>query len=207
MKLHTFPVGQMKANCYICIDEETQQGLIIDPGDDGSYLIDQITRLNITPIGILATHGHFDHIMAGFEIQQTYQLPFYLHKNDWFLLDRMQQSAQHFLGYDHVDPAPTHPIDISEEKDIKFGNTVFQVFHIPGHTPGSIGLFHKELQTLLVGDVVFAHGAYGRTDFAYSDAQQLIRSIQSLLLLPNETIVYPGHGETTTIGDERVFYL
>lgn len=206
MDIHTFPVGQMQANCYICVDEKTQKSLIIDPGDDATYILDQIIRLNITPIGIVATHGHFDHIMGAFEIQIALDIPFYLHRDDWFLLNTMAGSAKHFLGISYCDPAPQNPIDLSTISSIPFGNSEFSLLHVPGHTPGSIALFDKKDLKILSGDVLFAQGGRGRTDFLYSNNKDLLNSLERIFCLPENTVVYPGHGDITKLISERIYF-
>ena len=133
---------------------------------------------------IMATHGHFDHILAAYALQLAYNIPFYMHEADAFLLKTMQSSAKHFLHID-VDPPPK----LSEIHDLPF-------IHTPGHTPGSICLYFKKEGVIFTGDTLL-----GRTDFAYSDKIAHARSVSTIFSLPPETKVYPGHGEVgDTIG-------
>lgn len=171
-------VGTMATNCYIMGD------MIIDPGDDAEYIMSHVKR---KPKMIVATHGHFDHIMAAYALQLAYNIPFYIHKEDIFLLSRMQSSAKHYLGLREVDPPPK-PADTFD----------FPFLHTPGHTPGSICL--KFGDALLVGDTIFADGAVGRTDFSYSNKNDLDNSIKNILSFPKETKLLSGHGESITIG-------
>lgn len=177
MTIETLVVGQMATNCYIV------DGIIIDPGDDAEYIM---SHLKTKPTMIVATHGHFDHIMAAYALQLAYNIPFYIHKKDMFLLPRMQSSARHFLGINDVDPPPT-PTEIQE---IPF-------IHTPGHTPGSICLPVGDV--LFVGDTIFAGGVVGRTDFSYSDPKKLNTSIKKILSFPPKTHLFPGHGEATRL--------
>lgn len=179
MNIETLVVGSMATNCYIAGD------IIVDPGDDAEYIMSQ---LKVAPKMIVATHGHFDHIMAACAIQLAYNIPFYIHEEDIFLLKNMQSSARHFLGLKDIDPPPV-PTPI---KDIPF-------IHTPGHTPGSICL--KFGKTLIVGDTIFAGGGVGRTDFSYSEPLKLVESISRILSYPADTRLLPGHGEETTIKD------
>ena len=179
MNIQTLVVGAMATNCYLV------DGMIIDPGDDAEYIMSHIST---RPKMIVATHGHFDHIIAAYALQLAYNIPFYIHKDDIFLLSRMQSSAKHFLGLRHVDPPPT-PTEI---RDIPF-------IHTPGHTPGSICLYFKKDNILFSGDTIFADGAVGRTDHQYSRKFDLSRSIQTILSLPPETKICPGHGGETTV--------
>lgn len=175
--METLVVGQMATNCYIVGD------IIIDPGDDAEYIM---SRLDAKPRMIVATHGHFDHIMAAFALQRAYNIPFYIHKDDEFLLKNMRSSAKHFLGLPDVDPPPVP----SRLQGISF-------IHTPGHTPGSICL--KFGDELFVGDTLFAGGGIGRTDFSYSNKKDLEKSIHTILSFPKETKLFPGHGESFTI--------
>jgi hydroxyacylglutathione hydrolase len=198
-----FIVGQMATNCYIFINNDTQQAIIIDPGDDGQYIIDQINKLQVTPILIIATHGHFDHIMAVYELQTSYQIPFLLHQDDLFLVSRMSETAKYFLGVKQMDPSPLVNRTVMDKDVIDFGKVDVEIIHTPGHTPGSISLYIEKLGVLFAGDTLFAGGQVGRTDFSYSDAKLLRSSIKKIFLLSPDTILYAGHGEDSTLSEEK----
>lgn len=174
--METLVVGSMATNCYVIDD------MIIDPGDDAEYIMSHLTQ---KPSMIVATHGHFDHIMAAYALQLAYNIPFYIHEDDIFLLGRMQSSAKHFLGLKEVDPPPVP----SKIIDLPF-------IHTPGHTPGSVCFYFKKENILFSGDTIFADGGVGRTDHEYSDKAALSRSIQTIFSLPPETKLFPGHGGT-----------
>lgn len=180
--METLVVGSMATNCYIA------GGMIIDPGDDAEYIVSHLT---VKPTMIVATHGHFDHIMAAYALQLAYNIPFYIHEDDIFLLGRMQSSAKHFLGLKEIDPPPV-PTKI---KDLPF-------IHTPGHTPGSICVYFKKDNVLFSGDTVFANGAVGRTDHEYSDKAALEQSVKKILSLSPATRIFPGHGEETIVQKE-----
>jgi hydroxyacylglutathione hydrolase len=199
-------VGQMATNCYILANKMTNQAILIDPGDDGQFIIDQLAKLQVTPIIIIATHAHFDHVMAAYEIQTTYQIPFILHKDDLFLLSRMSKSAKYFLGIKQVDPIPLVNQTIVNKDIVNFGKIDIDVIHTPGHTPGSICLYIEKLGVLFSGDTIFAGGQIGRTDFSYSDSKLLTKSISRLLSLNTNTIIYTGHGEDSTISAEKYLH-
>lgn len=175
--IETLVVGAMATNCYIA------GGVIIDPGDDPEYII---SHLSVKPRMIVATHGHFDHIMGAYAIQRTYNIPFYLHRDDYFLLSTMQSSAKHFLGLNDVDPPPVP----SEIKNVQY-------IHTPGHTPGSICLRVGDI--LIVGDSIFADGSVGRTDHSYSDPLKFSQSLKKIRSYPPGTRILPGHGEEFTL--------
>lgn len=200
LEIITLPVGQMKANCYLVINKKTWEALIIDPGDDAEYIENKLRDKNCTPVVIICTHGHFDHTGAVLELELTYNIPFLINKKDEFLLEKNQESAKHFTGID-IGPKPKITEIATEGKNIKIGNTNFIIIETPGHTPGSICLYHTKDNILFAGDLLFADGRVGRTDFSYSDKNALLQSIAKIKKLPPETLVYPGHGDSFMISD------
>lgn len=198
MKIVSFPLGQLQANCYFLVDGS--DCIIIDPADSADFILEEISRRNLTLLGMFATHGHFDHIMAAGEIQASLGTPFYIFKEDEFLAKRLEETARHFLGH---EPAVLKPKKFSYLKEGAFhvSGFTFHVFHIPGHTPGSAAYYFKEEDALFTGDTLFK-AAIGRYDFSYSDRKLLKESLDRLFELPPATIVYPGHEEITTMGDE-----
>lgn len=199
----TLIVGQLQTNCYILRDPISKSALVIDPGDDADYIQQTLQDWNVAPTHLLATHGHFDHIMAAYELQQAYHIPFCIHQKDRFLVDRMHESAKYFLKYDVVEPAPKIDMTLTNTSIITIGAFKLRVIETPGHTPGSVCLYEKSQKLLFSGDTLFAGGAVGRTDFTYSSSQQLDKSLMHLLSFPQELSVLPGHGEQTTIEAER----
>lgn len=197
MDIQTFIVGQMATNCYIVTN--FGESIIIDPGDDAEYII---SHCETKPFMVVATHGHFDHVMAACALQLAYNIPFVMHEADTFLIKNMQASAKHFLKLPHVDPPP----NIS--KFITGGDKVgdLTVIHTPGHTPGSMCLYSKKENILFAGDTIFAGGAVGRTDHEYSNTSALTRSVQTILSLPPETKLFCGHGEGSTVGRELSYH-
>jgi len=196
----TLPVGQLQTNCYLVFDKKSSKAIIIDPGDDADYIERIIADKNCKPMQIVATHGHFDHILAVTELKLAYKIPFLIHQKDEFLVRRMQDSAIHFLGI-KVDPPPSIDGFITQ-KDITVGESKLQVIETPGHTPGSICLYSEKDNFLIAGDLIFADGGVGRTDFSYSNHEQLKDSLAKILKLPLATKIFSGHGQSTTIGHE-----
>lgn len=199
-------VGGLQTNCYLVIDRLSEQCLIIDPGDDGEYLTDHIEKSQSTLAAIVATHGHFDHILAAWQVQQTYHVPFYLNPRDVFLLKRMRQTASHYLAISVVEPPPSDIKPLSGKTMIQCGTTAFQVIETPGHTPGSISLYAPSLHVVFSGDTLFCDGAIGDWHHEYSDKDALFASVAQLLSLPTFTAVLPGHGPETTVGDQRPYF-
>jgi hydroxyacylglutathione hydrolase len=193
MTIETLVVGQMATNCYIV------DNIIIDPGDDAEYII---SHLKTKPILIVATHGHFDHIMAARALQLAYAIPFVMHQGDVFLVTSMRSSAKHFLGLSTVDPPPAVNKMIRDKDKI----AGFTVIHTPGHTPGGVCLYSPKNNVIFTGDTIFADGAVGRTDHIYSDKTALSRSIQTIVSLPPKTILLSGHGGKSSIERERRYH-
>lgn len=205
LDIYRLVTGIMASNCYILADKETANMIIIDPGDDPEYIVNTVTQLGGIPMAIVATHGHFDHVLGGFTVEHSFDVPFYMNPKDKFLLDRMQQSARHFLGVRQVDPPPIITNDLLEGTEIRFGKNILRSFSSPGHTPGSMTLTVKGCRVMFVGDVLFADGGTGRTDQSYADRSALISSITQILTFPPDTIILSGHGEQTTIQQEKKY--
>lgn len=207
LRVITLTVGQMATNCYLLADSETNTCVIVDPGDEAEYITDKITSLALTPTHIVATHGHFDHIMAAFALKANFNIPFLMNGNDMFLADRMQATARHFLGVTAIDPPPTIDVSIADKDILDLGKIGIAVVGLSGHTPGSVGLYEKKSGIMLTGDTLFADGAVGRTDHEYADRKKLKLAITKILRLPGDTRLLPGHGEETTVGAEQHFHV
>lgn len=202
LDIYTASVGQLQTNCYIITDQLTRETIIVDPGDDADYIERKISDKKSKPVFIIATHGHFDHILAVTELTLAYNIPFLINKKDVFLVENMESSAAHFLAV-KVDPPPRIGRFITETDIFKLGDNSIKILETPGHTPGSVCLYIKDLKSIFCGDLLFAGGVVGRTDFSYSNHGNLVASVKKILALPADTVVYPGHGEPTTIGKER----
>jgi glyoxylase-like metal-dependent hydrolase (beta-lactamase superfamily II) len=199
MRIEKLIVGQLATNCYLVWEEKTRPAIIIDPGDDADFIVQKIQDFKITPLAIITTHGHFDHVLASLELKLAFNIPFVIHQADLFLLKQAQESTKYFLGID-VDP-PAQPDKLVKEGDvISFGKEKLEVLETPGHSPGGISLLGKGI--VFSGDTVFADG-FGRTDFSYGSKKELEKSLKKLFKLPDDTVVYPGHGEETTIEEAK----
>lgn len=202
MEVERLVVGQLQTNCYLFYDQRTGQCLIIDPGDDADLIMHKIKELDLKPQAILATHGHFDHVLAITELKLAYNLPFYLHFKDLPILKRQQQTGQYFLGYP-VDPFLLPDKDLKTIKTLKIAKNELKVIETPGHTQGSVSFYSSKSKLIFTGDLIFAQGGYGRTDLKGGDLKQLQKSISKILSLPQDTVIYPGHGEITTVKKEK----
>jgi hydroxyacylglutathione hydrolase len=195
------PVGILGCNCSIIGDEETREAIVIDPGDDVSDIIAILDRHQLTVTMIVITHAHIDHIGGAEKLRAHTGAPVYMHEADKMLSDNLAVQAS-WLGVETPkDPGidkPAHEGDV-----IRAGSVEAHVLHTPGHTPGSLSLYLPLQKKLIAGDTLF-NSSIGRTDLPGGDTEQIARSIRGkLYTLPPDTIVYPGHGETTTIGFEK----
>lgn len=197
----------MGANCYFLVDKTTKNTIVIDPGDDGDFLSDRLMELQLHPILLFLTHGHADHVGAVLSLFLNFNCPIFLDRHDFPLYSRAQATITHFTGIpaDPVVPADLilHPRALPKllaslpEKPV--------LLHLPGHTPGLTALHLPHSQYLFSGDLLFADGSVGRTDFAYASVTKQQSSLKSLTKLPVTTRVFPGHGEDFTLGQWRAF--
>ncbi|MBN2276025.1 MAG: MBL fold metallo-hydrolase [Bacteroidales bacterium] len=203
MKIKTFIFNEFQVNTYV-LSDETRECLIIDPGCNDSLhkseLREYILSESLKPTMLVNTHGHIDHIAGNRFVHDAFGILPAIHEQDRFLLGLAQHFADLFGFTTELSPEPAKILNEGDE--ICFGKTVLKVFHIPGHSPGSIVLYSEEEKMVIAGDVLFS-GSVGRTDLPGGDHYTLIRGIrEKLMTLPRETVVYPGHGPSTTIGEE-----
>lgn len=192
-------VGMLETNCYIYKDDETGEGMLVDPGGDASNILEIISDNNIKIKYIVLTHGHWDHIGAIERIKAHTNAEILIHENDAECLHDSSASLSVMFGINSPNVKPDRFIKQGDE--LKVGNSSFKVIHTPGHTPGGICLHGENI--LLSGDTLF-QGAIGRTDLPGGDYKTIMESIRSkLMVLDENTAVYPGHGKKTTIGKEK----
>ncbi|HHY38244.1 MAG TPA: MBL fold metallo-hydrolase [Clostridia bacterium] len=199
MILETVVVGDLGTNCYIVACEKTKEALIIDPGAEPDRIVRLVEKLGVKVVGILNTHGHADHIGADEALRRKLDVPLMIHREDAPLLHSPGRNLSLWGGFDlRISPAERL---LEEDDEIKVGELTFKVVHTPGHTPGGICLVgHGKA---FCGDTLFA-GSVGRTDLPGGSWGQLIDSIKKkIMTLADETEVFPGHGPSTTVGEER----
>lgn len=193
----------MRTNCYIIIDEETKRAMIVDPGGEAGKILKIIEENNLIVEYIVLTHCHADHIGVVKEIREKTDGRICIHRLDSVGLMDKEYSLSDYVCIEN--PNIQAEIILSEDDVLTIGKLHFKVIHTPGHTQGSICLYGNEM--LFSGDTMF-NGAWGRTDLPTSSFEDIIGSIvNKLLVLPDETIVYPGHGIPTVIKDEKAMYL
>ncbi|MDO5561711.1 MAG: MBL fold metallo-hydrolase [bacterium] len=205
-QIRSLAVGAMQTNCYFLSEKEEKKTLIIDPGDEGDFLSEQILELQLQPQAIFFTHGHFDHVTGALPIWLNFSpraLPVFLDPHDTKLYARATQTANHFS---ETTADPIIPVQKTQtwQKAVwqkLFPHTDVEIIAAPGHTPGGVVLYFPSDHFAFVGDLLFADGSVGRSDFAYSRHAQLQKSIQKIKSLPPETLILPGHGEAFTLAN------
>jgi hydroxyacylglutathione hydrolase len=196
----TLPVGLIQTNCYIVGCQETKEGAVIDPGGHPQRILDEVKRLGLTIKYVLDTHAHFDHTDANGAIIQATGALLALHPQDLPLLEKSGGAA--FFGL-QADPSPLPDLELHDGDELEVGKLCFRVLHTPGHTPGHVCFYEPAEGVIFDGDVLFYRGI-GRTDLPGGSWRQLMDSIQQVLFaLPEDTVVYSGHGPATTIGEEK----
>ncbi len=199
MIINNIVVGPLEVNCYILGCEDTKEAAIIDPGDNADEIIKAVEKAGIKPVYIINTHAHFDHIGGVKTVQDHFNIDFLLHEEDLFLVDNASAQAEAF-GLEPI-PKPVVNKFVNEGNKISLGNKVIEVIHTPGHSPGCVCYLIDN--HVFVGDTLFA-GSIGRSDLPGGSHETLIISIKEKLFpLGDDTIVYPGHGPSTTIEEEK----
>lgn len=197
----TFPVGPLRCNCSILANLETREAIVIDPGDDITDILARLAKRQLTLKQIIVTHAHIDHIGGAAQLKRATGAPVLFHQQDLPLVAMLDAQAA-WLGMSLPEKVT---LDQSADEGVAVGIPGLEagVIHTPGHTPGSICLYFPKQELLLAGDTLFA-GSVGRTDLPGGNGPALLRSIHTRLLpLPEKTLVVPGHGEETTLGQER----
>lgn len=200
MKIKIFPLGSFQTNCYILTEETSNKTVVIDPGNDAFIVLDYLAKEGLQLEAIFLTHGHFDHIGAVGDILAKYNVPVYMSYEDSKFLSDTTLNLSHFVGKPFV--IDIKPVLVQDGDEIKCGDITFKVIETPGHTPGGI-CFYTDGK-LFAGDTLFKR-SIGRTDFPGGSYGQIAMSIrEKIYTLPDETIVYPGHGPETTVREEKV---
>ena len=194
-------VGPLQCNCSVIGDEASHEAMVIDPGDDIEDVLALIRKHNLQVKQIVITHAHIDHVGGAMKLRAATGAPILLNQNDYALLKLLDVQAA-WIGV----PTPGKvEIDrsVTTGETVSAGSHIAHVLHTPGHTEGSICLYFEAERKLIAGDTLFA-GSIGRTDLPGGSTQKIMRSLhETVLALPDETVVIPGHGEMTTIGVER----
>lgn len=194
-------VGPLASNCVVLGDAASREAVVIDPGDEAARILDTVSRHHLTVTRIVATHGHFDHVGALAEVKLATGAPAAMHASDLVMYERLREQTAWF----GMEPPKLASIDqeLHDGETLRVGAVEFTVLHTPGHTPGSIGLWFPSEKTLASGDTLFRE-SIGRTDLPGGDGRGILVSIREKFLpLPDDTVVIPGHGPTTTMAHEK----
>lgn len=201
MILDFIPVGPFQMNAYLVGCKETGTGAIIDAGDEADRLLKMAENHGIQIKKILQTHGHVDHVGAIDDVIKKTKAKVYIHRKEMPIYN---SAPQHGLMYGITGiQVPLPDVFISGGMDVEIGNLKAFIIETPGHTPGGVVYYFKDEGVVFVGDTLFA-GSIGRTDLPGGNYETIIRSLQKLVQLPDETVVYSGHGPRTTIGEEKI---
>lgn len=202
-RIRALVLGEVSTNCYIIYHQTTKKAVIVDPADNGEYILHMCRELSVTPEAVLLTHGHFDHILAVKDVQRAFRCKVYagiredrLLRDPSLNLSGSMGSEQMGLNVDYL---------VREGEVLHLIGFDWKVLETPGHTAGSVCYYIESEGVLISGDTLFAE-SLGRTDLPTGNTREIMDSIQNkLLVLPEDTMVYPGHGEQTTIGYERKY--
>jgi len=195
------PVGLLQCNCSIIGDETSRAAMVIDPGDDIADVLVLIQKHDLQVKQIVITHAHIDHVGGAMKLRAATGAPILLNQNDYALLKMLDVQAA-WIGVENPGKVEIDR-SIGELDRVEAGPLVAEVMHTPGHTEGSVCLYFPAQQKLIAGDTLFA-GSIGRTDLPGGSFKKIISSLhEKVLALPDETVVIPGHGPLTTIGEER----
>lgn len=191
--------GVFQENCYLLADPETRDAVIIDPGEEAESFLRRLAHERLSLHAVWLTHAHLDHILGVRHVVEAKGVPVYLHPSDRPLYEGLAQQGSWLGVRAEGPPPPDH--ELADGDEVTVGGLTFEVRHVPGHSPGGVAFVGYGIA--IVGDALFA-GSIGRTDLPGGNAETLLRCIrEKLLSLPDETIVYPGHGPETSIGVER----
>jgi hydroxyacylglutathione hydrolase len=195
------PVGPLQCNCSVIGDETTREAMVIDPGDNIEDVLELIKKHNLQVKQIIITHAHIDHVGGAMKLRAATGAPILLNQNDYALLKMLDVQAA-WIGMKNPGKVEIDH-SLSQSDTFQLGSLTANVIHTPGHTEGSVCLYFPAENKLIAGDTLFA-GGIGRTDLPGGSTEKIINSLhEKVLTLPDDTLVVPGHGPLTTIGDER----
>ncbi len=203
LRIKTCVLGAVSTNCYILYNNASKEAVIVDPGDNAPYIMNMCRELGVTPAAIALTHGHFDHILAAPELCRSFHIPVYASAGEDAML---ADTSLNLSGTCDSEPTSFHADELLRDgQEFTLLGLTWNVIATPGHTSGSVCYYIPQEGMLLAGDTLFAD-SYGRTDLPTGSSAQLVASIlDKLFALPDDTMVYPGHGESTTIGHEKQY--
>ena len=202
LKCDSRMVGPIQTNCYFLYREDTKECLIIDPGYEADTIERHVLKKQLKVVGILLTHGHFDHATGAADLAKEFSIPVYAYETEKETLENEEMNLCHMTGEHHVFHADIY---LKDEQELDLAGFHIRVLHTPGHTPGGCCYYFPYENVVFSGDTLFCTSV-GRTDFPGGSMSDIIRSIkEKLMTLPDRTTVYPGHNDVTTIENERMY--
>ncbi len=202
LKIEQYVVGPVQTNCFFIINEESREMLVVDPGASADRLTEKIENAGYKPAAILLTHGHFDHAGGAEELARHFNIRIYAHEAEREVLESAEKNASWMLGKEQTFHAD---VFLQDEQELTLAGFHIRVLYTPGHTIGGCCYYFGYEDVLFSGDTLFQESV-GRTDLPTGSMSQIIHSVkEKLMALPDTTVVYPGHGETTSIEAERMY--
>ena len=200
MRVFNYVLGMIETNCYLIVNELSNQVIIVDPAEQAVRIQEKITEKQLDPVAILLTHGHFDHIMAATDLAREYDIPIYASEAEVELLQSPKLNLSVTVNHNY---ALTPDVEIKDNDSLELANMKIKVLHTPGHTAGGVCYYFPESEVLFSGDTLFSESV-GRTDLPTGNSEVLLESIRTkLIVLSDDVKVYPGHGPSTTIAHEK----
>ena len=201
-RIKTMVLGMVSTNCYLVYNDDTKEGVVVDPADNGAYILNKCSELGVTPVAVLLTHGHFDHITAADEVRKKFQTKIYASGKEKELMADPRMNVSVMMGESVSLKAD---VWLEDGQELEMLGETMRCILTPGHTGGGMCFYFPKACMLFSGDTLFQESV-GRTDFPTGSSRELIRSVrEKLLVLPEAVRVYPGHGLMTTIRDEQMF--
>lgn len=202
IEIKSMTLGMVATNCYLIINKENKEALLVDPADNVLRISNVIEENGCTLKAILLTHGHFDHIMALNDLKKRYNVPVYAHEEEEDVLKQSSLNLSGSIGQIYTTQADVY---VKDGEHLKLAGLDVIVLYTPGHTKGGVCYYFPEEKVLMSGDTLF-HCSIGRTDFPTGSMSQLVRSVkEQLFVLPDDVQVYPGHDSVTSIGYEKQY--
>ena len=202
IEIKSMTLGMVATNCYLIINKENKEALLVDPADNALRISNVIEENGCTLKAILLTHGHFDHIMALNDLKKRYNVPVYAHEEEEDVLKQSSLNLSGSIGQIYTTQADVY---VKDGEHLKLAGLDVIVLYTPGHTKGGVCYYFQEEKVLMSGDTLF-HCSIGRTDFPTGSMSQLVRSVkEQLFVLPDDVQVYPGHDSVTSIGYEKQY--
>ena len=200
IKVGYFTLGPAATNCYLVYREGSEEAVVIDPANQGEKIFNEMARAGLNCAGMLLTHGHYDHMRGARRLQQLSGAKLYAYEAEKAVCEDLEMNASRMFGENYT-VTPDELLKDNQEFDM--AGIHFKVLHTPGHTPGGCCYYIEESGMLFAGDTLFKDSV-GRTDFKGGSMSDIVRAIRErIMVLPEQTLVFPGHGEMTTVGDEK----